>query len=115
MSQLVKEYFPLLEFISKIKSPKERKFVLLTLLKDNKLKKVLREIAKNVVEKNIPLTPKEKRMLSKYKRVIWRLKSREKVSNVINQEGAGFFLPLFTVLSTAFEIYRAIKDKNKNE
>ena len=101
MSELVEQYLPLLEAIIRIKNPSDRRKVLTIFLKDHKLKKVLREIALNVVEKNVPLTQQQKRKLARYKSALWSLRSRKGVKQVIEQEGEGFLsilLPIVTSL-----------------
>lgn len=90
----------LLDYIMKIRDSSDRKTVLDIFLKDNKFKKMMREIALNVVEKNVPLNDKNKRMLSKYKSALWKLKSRHSVRKVIQQEGEGFLSILLPIVGS---------------
>lgn len=100
MSQLIEEHLPLLEAIMRIKNVSERKQVLSILLRDKKLKKVVREIALNVVEGNVPLTEKERKMLQKYKSTIWRLKAKHSVRRVVDQDGEGFLGILLPIIAS---------------
>lgn len=105
MDSKMEKYLLFLDFILKIRDSKDRKIVLDILLKDNGFKKIFREIAVNVVEKNVPLNDKEKKRLAKYKSVIWKLKSRHSVRKVVTQEGEGFLsilLPIITSLLASF-------------
>lgn len=100
MSQFIQQHLPLLEAVMRIKDVNERKQVLQILLRDRKLKKVIREIALNVVEGNVPLTANEKRMLQKYKSTIWKLKAKHSVRRVVNQDGEGFLSILLPIIAS---------------
>ena len=100
MSQLIEQYLPLLEAIMRIKNTHDRRQVLQILLRDRKLKKVIREIALNVVEGNVPLTSSDRKLLQKYKSTIWKLKAKHSVQRIINQEGEGFLGILLPIIAS---------------
>ena len=83
MSVEIEYALPILEAVMRIRVPSDRRKVLLIMLRDNKLKAALRIVAHNVVEKKVPLTDKQKVLLRKYKSAIWKIRSKEGVSNVI--------------------------------
>lgn len=100
MASALELTLPILEAIMRIRDPNERKTVLLIMLKDHKLKRALKEIALNVVERTIPLTDKQKKLLEKYKSAIWKIKSKTSVKTVIQQEGEGFLSILLPIVAS---------------
>ena len=84
----------------RIRDPNDRRTVLLIMLKDQKLKRALKEIALNVVERNIPLTEPQKKTLNKYKSAIWKIRSNSSVKSVIQQEGEGFIGILLPIIAS---------------
>lgn len=100
MSSAIETSLPILEAIMRIRDSHERKTVLLIMLKDHKLKRALKEIALNVVERTIPLTDKQKKLLEKYKSAIWKIKTKNSVKSVIRQEGEGFLGILLPIIAS---------------
>lgn len=95
MSSTLKKYLNVLEFISNIKDKKVREGVLkqYSFVEDFYL--ALHEIAVNTVNKNIPLSEKDKKCLKPFKKSILNLARKNKSKRLkrrkINQSGG--FLP----------------------
>lgn len=85
-------------------TPKERK-ALLKAYDTNRIRTIC-ECAYNVLRGNVPLSPKRKAQLGKYKTVLRKVVKRgegwKKKRNYLVQQGGGFFIPLLlsTVLQT---------------
>lgn len=98
MSEILKEYMPMLRTIACIRSKKARKDVLKQFSKDPKLYKALREVAKNIKAQNIKLTNNQKQKLRKEKKVILSLAQKGNKSgkrkNLVIQSGHGLLLPI---------------------
>ena len=98
MSNILIENWKKIQFISEIKSIKLRKQVLKEFSRDENFCKAVKEIAANIVNKNVKLGEKEKRKLKKHKKCIMCLagthKSKKKVQSAIQQTGTGIFLPV---------------------
>jgi len=94
MSENLKKCFGKLLVLSRIKSKHERCRVLAEIV-DDCLHKALKEIAVNTVNGNIKLTPRERRKLYKYKKLILTMaknKAKKRHRKIVVQSGG--FLPM---------------------
>lgn len=98
MSVNLKNTLPILEAIARIKSREERKIVIYIFCRDKQFVKAIKEIAKNTVEGNVPLSVKDKHRLKKQKAVLTALAGKGG-KRVIKQQGAGFLPVLVPIVS----------------
>lgn len=98
MSELLKRQLTRIKVLGDIKNLKIRRLVLKEFSKDPDFCEAVREIATNVVNKNVSLGEKEKKTLKKYKKCIICLSRKHKSCKqrykVIQQTGTGIFLPV---------------------
>ena len=94
MSDNLQRTIHILKLISEVKNTKTRNALLKDFSSNTKLRKALREIASNVVKRNIPLSQADKKRLRKFEKVIYdlsRYKSNKKTKELFCQSGG--FLP----------------------
>lgn len=105
MSEILREYLPILKTIASIKSNKIRKDVLKQVSHDPKLYKALREVAKNIKARKLNLSNHQKSSLTKDKKLILALIKKGNKSNkqkkLVIQSGQGLFLPIAIPLVAA--------------
>lgn len=115
MSENLKQQFPKLELLSKIKQKKLRQTLLRVLSKDEAFCKAVREITKNTLKRNIKLSDREKKRLFRYRKTILALvhKSNNNLiqRRAICQTGTGIFLPIVVPL-VADLLYNILKPKS---
>lgn len=99
MSENLKSFLPVLQAIAKIKLNSDRLEVIKIFSKDKKFVKAIKEIAANTVNKNIPLTAKDKVSLRRHKQVILDLASKGGKKTLV-QSGGGFLPLLIPIVST---------------
>jgi len=91
-----------LELIAKIKNAKTRNAVLKDFSANMKIYEALREIARNVIKRNVPLNSSQKKKLRRYKKVIISLSnsknSKRKKRKLVEQSGG--FLPILIPIIT---------------
>lgn len=110
VSKCLKNNFPILQAISKIKNLKTRQKLLKVLADDKLFFQSLREIATNCLEGNIPLDEKTKTALQKHKKIIRNLATHTngtKRRKIVSQTGG--FLP-FLVPAAASVLGHLVKD-----
>ena len=109
MSARVKRNLPLLHWLSRAK-PKTVKSVLRGV--DRDVLDTICEVCLNVLKGNVPMTPQQKRRLSKHKQTLRRLASAsrrsDKVKRALVQKGG--FLPLLlgTTVSTLAPLLKTL-------
>lgn len=100
MSAQLKSVIQLLEFVASIKSSQLREQLLTEMSKRPEIYKALREIAYNIVNKNISLDAAHKKKLKAYKSTIVALsgkqKTRQKKQKLVVRSGG--FLPILIPL-----------------
>lgn len=112
MSDNLKKQFHKLELVTAMKTPAARKILLTEFSKDNCFCKAVREIVKNTLKRNIKLPEKDKRKLSRHKKLILSLakkrKNRKRTQKLIQQTGTGIFLPIVLplVASVISDLFR---------
>ena len=97
MSSNLKDQFSKLQLISHTKNRRAKQVLLKEFARDSKFCDAFREIARNAVAKNIPLTQSEKRKLRRHKQTIVKLSRASKGrrhTKLVQQTGSGLFLPL---------------------
>lgn len=103
ISSHLKESIPTLELMSNIKSKKLREQFLLDQYKvSDKIYKAIREIAENLIHKNIPLETHHKKKLQRYKKDIVNIvhdKAKTRRKSHIKQSGGYLPIILPVVLS----------------
>ena len=113
-----KKYFVPLKLLSQIKNKDIRKNATCDFCKNENLYKAIKEIALNIVNKNIPLTNKDKKKLKKYKKDIYLLskqKFKSKRKQKVLQQTGGFLPILIPLVATILgQIYENNKTKWKN-
>ena len=115
ISKHLERHLPTLKKLSGMKKVSARTALLKRLSDDVTVYKALREISKNIVKKNVPLTKIQKRKLIKHEKYILSLakkghkKKRRKV--LVQQAGKGFFLPVI-IPAVASIIAELIKNTN---
>lgn len=101
MSSTLKQYFPLIELVSK-SQPADRKKLLQKFSKDRKFFDAVSEICLNVCQGNITLNKKCKCSINKYKKTVAEIakkpKSAVKRRKLINQSG-GFLPALIPIIA----------------
>ena len=89
--EIVSQYIPLFDFITRIKSRADQKTVLKIFAKDKQFRKCFKEVASNIQRKNITVSKTQKTQLSKYKDIIKGLdqtgNGRNKSIKLIEQSG----------------------------
>ena len=109
ISKNLKDFMVLFEFISTIKEVKLRTKLLKQLNSNDKFNRAVREVAFNIVERNIPLSSKDKALLRPFGPAILKLaraSNPSKRSQVV-QKGKGVVLT--SVLSAlAFKILNGL-------
>ena len=102
MSENLKSQLHKLEIVSQVKSLQARKVLLKEFSNDKRFCKAVREIVRNAIKKNIPLTKKDKDKLTKYRTLILQLakkqKSKENSRKLVYQTGTGVLLPIVVPL-----------------
>lgn len=96
MSKLLQKYWHRLEIIASIKRKQLRRELLKEFSKDEDFCKVLRELARNTVNRNIPLKRFHVRQLQSHKRTILAL-SKKKTKKSVRKKAivqSGGFLPV---------------------
>lgn len=93
--ELIVDYFPLLQALTKIREGSAKKSLLRQLTKDPNFKLCLQEIAANVAKGAVDLSTKDKRRLNKHSDVIRRLKRNKSVS-----QSGGFLNIVVPLLAT---------------
>ncbi|MDI9312886.1 MAG: hypothetical protein QM535_21935 [Limnohabitans sp.] len=107
MSSTLKNYIQQLQFISKIKNKKIREGILQEFSNDQRFFNALKEIVENTLRKNIPLKPKEKRSLRKYKKILLQFTkpkiSKRKKKQLVVQSGGylNILIPVITSFLTS--------------
>lgn len=99
MSSNLQSFFPILEAISHIRLKADRDLVIRIFCKNKKFIKAMKEIAKNTVEGNIPLSAKDKQRLKKQKKVLIALAGKGG-KRTLRQTGAGFLPILIPIVSS---------------
>ena len=94
ISSNLNEFITLFKFLSTIKENALRLRIVKHLSTDDKFNCAIREVAFNIVRKNIPLSPKDKKLLKPYESVIVKLAKAGNPSKrkQIVQRGKGIFL-----------------------
>lgn len=87
--------FPLIEAVAKIKNKKAQRLLLRQLSKNRKFVSCLREIAKNTIAGNLPLSQVQKRKLNRHTSVVRGLARRTKV-----QQSGGFIGAVLPLLAS---------------
>lgn len=103
-----------------INSAKVRKHVLKQFSDDHKFYKALREIAKNIRARKLNLNNKQKRQLTRDKRLILSFVKKgnksKKRKNLIVQSGKGLFLPIaIPIVAALVETLIKKYGKHKND
>jgi hypothetical protein len=115
MSENLKNMFVPLKLLSQIKNKDIRKNATCDFCKNENLYKAIKEIALNIVNKNIPLTNKDKKKLKKYKKDIYLLskqKFKSKRKQKVLQQTGGFLPILIPLVATILgQIYENNKTK----
>lgn len=116
ISENLRKHFPMLKLISQM-NLRARKTILKHQSSDPSFYKAIRELAKNTVNRNIPLSEKNKRKLKKDKRHILLLvkkgHKKHKRRKLVLQSGRGFFLPVVVPIVASL-IGELISRNNKN-
>ena len=102
MSDNLKQTIHVLKLISEVRRVKTRNALLKDFSQNPQLRKALKEIARNVVNRNIPLNATDKKRLVRFKKVIFDLssvKSKKKEKDLICQSGG--FLPILIPIVTS--------------
>ena len=72
---------------------------------DDRIFNALKEMAKNVLAGNVPMTPEHKKQLSRYKKALRLLatqtKRKSRIRRIIQQSGRGFLPALIPLVITA--------------
>jgi len=72
---------------------------------DDRIFKALKEMANNVLAGNVPMTPEQKKQLSRYKKELRSLatqtKRKNRIRRIIQQSGRGFLPALIPLVITA--------------
>lgn len=95
MSSTIKQCINTFKIVSDISDSQTRKKAVECLCENGWLYKALREIALNIVRKNIPLNLNQKKKLKRYRKSIYKLaitKSNRKNKKLVSQVGG--FLPI---------------------
>lgn len=93
--ELIVDYFPLLQALTKVKEGPGKRQLLRQLTKDPDFKRCLQEIAVNITKGAVDLSAKDKRRLNKHSDVIRRLKRSKSVS-----QSGGFLNIVVPLLAT---------------
>lgn len=113
MSQRVKKYLALMNFIKKM--PKTMKNKIKYLLYDDEFTNCICEVCHNLIKSVIPLKQCHKRKLSRYKRLIRHLGDKNsknpKIKRRVLLQKGGAFLPLLFSIITPL-LTRFIKNNN---
>lgn len=98
MSELLKKYWSRLELVASIKRKKLREDLLKELGKDEDFCKVIRELSRNTIKRNIPFKPVHIKQLKVHKGKIRKLAKKTKPLAVKTRQDntvqAGGFLPV---------------------
>jgi len=94
ISSNLKDFITLFKFLSTIKETSLRLRIVKHLSTDDKFNCAIREVAYNIVRKNIPLSHKDKKLLKPYERIILKLAKASNPNKRIKvvQRGKGIFL-----------------------
>lgn len=102
MSSNLRQHLPKLQVVASIKSTKVRKVVLEEFSKDKAFCSAIREIFKNLKNRNIKLNDHQRRKLRQHKTVIVgvleKRKGDKRRKKLIVQTGNGFLLPILIPL-----------------
>ena len=105
MAEELQKYLPVLEFILSIRNEQDREQILFLALKDNGMKKIIRQLATNFLHQTYKVENEyQKEALKPYKSAIIKIHKKRSVPETIRQEGYGFLtilVPLVSALLSA--------------
>ena len=93
-SKNLSDFITLFKFLSSIKETSLRLRIVKHLSTDDKFNQAIREVAFNIVRKNIPLSQKDKKLLKPFEKIILKLSkaSSSKKRKQVVQKGKGVIL-----------------------
>lgn len=96
MSENLRKHMSKLQTISQVKSASLRKALMKEFSSDESFCRAMREVVKNTIKKNVPLTESQKKVLRKCKRPLLGIMKYQKKNRrkFVEQTGSGVFLPI---------------------
>ena len=93
-SKNLNDFITLFKFLSSIKEPGLKLRIVKHLSTDDKFNRAIREVAFNIVRRNIPLSDKDKKLLKPFEKIIFKLASAStpKKRKQVVQKGKGVIL-----------------------